>query len=241
MANNSVDSEPLHKETVTASTPSICANVDMQYCVSRRKGHQSTRRKVNLAPNHWRRYLPPSWGIQRKTAQPWGSFWSTVLVKEISKHRRPATYCQCLRLLATSSSSALIDLVLLMSTYLKINQHVRSRQLRPSMTLLHFVQQYTKPRVSNTEPPRKVVVIVGLTWSQVWAVLSAESHASCPFRHQSERTVSHTTFAAVYADFLLSGSIPSSLEDDIHRLQQLSQQPSEDDDTEVSLKYLALL
>ena len=55
-----------------------------------------------------------------------------------------------------------------------------------------------------------------------------------PFRHQSELLGNHTTFTAAYADFLQSGSIPSSLEDDIHRLQQLSQQPSQDEDTEVS-------
>ena len=55
-----------------------------------------------------------------------------------------------------------------------------------------------------------------------------------PFRHQSELLGNHTTFAAAYSTFLQSGSIPSSLEDDIHRLQELSQ-TSENDDTEVSL------
>ena len=55
-----------------------------------------------------------------------------------------------------------------------------------------------------------------------------------PFRHQSELLSGNTTFTAAYANFLQSGSIPSSLEDDIHRLQELSQQPSEDDDSEVS-------
>ena len=55
-----------------------------------------------------------------------------------------------------------------------------------------------------------------------------------PFRHQSELLSDNTTFTAAYANFLQSGNIPSSLEDDIHRLQELSQQPSEDDDTEVS-------
>ena len=53
-----------------------------------------------------------------------------------------------------------------------------------------------------------------------------------PFRHQGELLGNYTTFAASY---LQSGSIPTSLEDDIHQLQQLSQQPSDDDDTEVSL------
>ena len=39
------------------------------------------------------------------------------------------------------------------------------------------------------------------------------------FRHQSELLGNHTTFVAAYATFLQSGSIPSSLEDDIHRLK----------------------
>ena len=55
-----------------------------------------------------------------------------------------------------------------------------------------------------------------------------------PFRHQSELLSNHTTFATAYAEFLQSGSIPQSLEDDIHRLQELSQR-SDDEDTEVSL------
>ena len=62
-----------------------------------------------------------------------------------------------------------------------------------------------------------------------------------PFRHQNELLSGNTTFAAAYADFLQSGIIPSSLEDDIHRLQELSEQPSQDDDTEVDLQYYTLL
>ena len=34
----------------------------------------------------------------------------------------------------------------------------------------------------------------------------------------------HDTFTAAYAAFLQSGNIPPSLEDDIHRLEQLPQQ-----------------
>ena len=55
-----------------------------------------------------------------------------------------------------------------------------------------------------------------------------------PFRHQSELLGDNTTYIAAFADFLQSGTIPSSLEDDIQRLQQLSNQSSEDDDIEVS-------
>jgi hypothetical protein len=54
------------------------------------------------------------------------------------------------------------------------------------------------------------------------------------FRHQTELLSGSTTFTAAYANFLQSGNIPLSLEDDIHRLQALTEQPSQDDDTEVS-------
>jgi ATP-dependent DNA helicase PIF1 len=55
-----------------------------------------------------------------------------------------------------------------------------------------------------------------------------------PFRHRDELLGGETTFAAAYADFLWSGNIPSSLEDDIYRLEQLSQLPTEEDNSEVS-------
>ena len=43
-----------------------------------------------------------------------------------------------------------------------------------------------------------------------------------PFRHQSELLGNHTTLTPAYAEFLRSGNIPPSLEDDIHRLQHNS-------------------
>ena len=60
-----------------------------------------------------------------------------------------------------------------------------------------------------------------------------------PFHRQSELLDNHTTFTAAYAIFLQSGSIPRSLEDDIHRLQELSE-PSEDNDTEVHVSLLTV-
>ena len=51
-----------------------------------------------------------------------------------------------------------------------------------------------------------------------------------PFRQVEELLDEHDTFVAVYADFLQSGNVPPSLEEDIHRLEQNTQQSSEDDD-----------
>ena len=50
-----------------------------------------------------------------------------------------------------------------------------------------------------------------------------------PFRQQEELLGDHDTYASAYAAFLHSGSIPSSLEDDIYRLDHHNQQPDEDD------------
>ena len=110
-------------------------------------------------------------------------------------------------------------------------------------TLLHFVQHYSMPRVSGSEPSirrKKVVVIVrpycppdpeGPKYEQY---CQQKLMLHVPFQHQRELLGNHTTFNAAFAEFLQSGSIPPSLEDDIHRLQQSSQQPPEDD-TEVSI------
>ena len=53
------------------------------------------------------------------------------------------------------------------------------------------------------------------------------------FRQVQELLGDHDTFAAAYAEFLQSGNIPPSLEDDIQRLEQSSQQSTDDDSTQV--------
>ena len=54
-----------------------------------------------------------------------------------------------------------------------------------------------------------------------------------PFRRQQELMGEGDTYATAYAVFLQSGNVPHSLEDDIHRLEQQSQQTSENDSLEV--------
>ena len=124
--------------------------------------------------------------------------------------------------------------------------HYVSRPATPTfegMTLLHFVQHYTMPKESNSEPSqrrKKVVVIVRPYCSPDPQGPKYEQYCRqklmlhLPFRHQDELLGSETTFAAAYADFLQSDNIPSSLEDDIYRLEQLSQLPTEEDNSEVS-------
>ena len=58
-----------------------------------------------------------------------------------------------------------------------------------------------------------------------------------PFRHQDELLGDNNTFIAAYATFFQSGNLPPSLEEDIHRLEQLSEGPSEDDRSEVCLMH----
>ena len=85
-----------------------------------------------------------------------------------------------------------------------------------SMTLLHFIQQYTVPRETNTEPRKKVVVVI-----RPYCSPDPKHEQYCqqklmlhfPFCHQSELLGNNTTLTAAYAEFLQSGNIP---EDDIH-------------------------
>ena len=65
-----------------------------------------------------------------------------------------------------------------------------------------------------------------------------------PFRQVQELLGEYVTFAAAYAEFLQLGNVPASLEDDIHRLEQSSQQSTEDDNPQVCLYvpvYLLLI
>ena len=109
--------------------------------------------------------------------------------------------------------------------------HYVSRPATPtsqSMTLLHFVQHYTVPKESKSEPSqrrKKVVVIIrpyclpdpqGPKYEQY---CRQKLMLHLPFCHQDELLGGETTFAAAYADFLRSGNIPSSLEDNIYRLE----------------------
>ena len=87
-----------------------------------------------------------------------------------------------------------------------------------SMTLLNFVQQYTMPRESNTEPSkrRKEVVVI------VRPYCSPDPHGPKYEQYCQQKLMLHVPFR--HQNELLSGN----------RLQEVSEQPSQDGDTEVS-------
>ena len=53
-----------------------------------------------------------------------------------------------------------------------------------------------------------------------------------PFRRMQDLLNAHNTFATAYSDFLQSGNIPRSLEDDVYRLEQ-DRESEEDNDVQV--------
>ncbi len=99
-----------------------------------------------------------------------------------------------------------------------------------SITLLEFARQFAMPKELGAEPNRrskKVVVIArpycspdpaGPKYEQ-YCRQSLMQHKA--FRQVSELLAGHETYADAYAEFLQTGNIPPSLEEDIFRLQQL--------------------
>ena len=99
-----------------------------------------------------------------------------------------------------------------------------------SITLLEFARQFTMPKELGAEPNRrskKVVVIArpycspdptGPKYEQ-YCDQSLMQHK--PFRQVNELLAAHETYAEAYTEFLRSGNIPPSLEEDIFRRQQL--------------------
>jgi len=131
------------------------------------------------------------------------------------------------------------------ATLASLLDHYISRpatELFENMNLLHFVQGYTVSKMPSAQPSKrtkKIVVIVRPYYSADPQGPKYEQYCQqklmlhVPFRHHNELLNEHANFATAYASFLQSGTIPLSLEDDIHQLQQLSDQYS-DDDTDVS-------
>lgn len=106
------------------------------------------------------------------------------------------------------------------------------------MTLLQFTQQHTMPKELGSTlimRSKSVVVIVrpycppdpgsGPKYEQY---CRQKLMLHVPFRRQEELQGEHSTYAAAFAAFLHSGSIPSSLEDDIYCLDQLAQATAEE-------------
>lgn len=116
------------------------------------------------------------------------------------------------------------------------------------MTLLDFTRRYTMPKELGSDPTsrRKPVVVIvrpfcspdpnGPKYEQ-YCQQKLMLHVA--FRQQNELLGQADTYTAAYAVFLSSGYVPSSLEDDIYRLDQVNQQTTTDD-AEVSIYLLCV-
>ena len=111
-----------------------------------------------------------------------------------------------------------------------------AQQLFNNMTLLEFTQSYTMPKELGAAPnKRKVVVITRPYCSPDPAELKYEQYCQQSLmKHKSFRQVTnllagHETYAQAYAEFLQTGDIPPSLEEDIFRLQQYQEQANADE------------
>ncbi len=126
------------------------------------------------------------------------------------------------------------------ATALSILDHYLARPSTPTfdtMTSLQYAQQYTMPKELGAQPNRRnknVVVITrpylppdpaGPKYEQ-YCQQSLMKHKS--FRQVSDLLAGHETYTEAYAEFLQAGNVPSSLEEDIFRLQQ-HQQPANDE------------
>ena len=120
--------------------------------------------------------------------------------------------------------------------------HYISRPSSPhfeDMTLMHFVQHYSMPRSVSTEPSlrRKAVEVIvrpfypadpdGPNYEQ-YCKQTLLLHR--PFRLYHQLLAGSDTYTEAYTNYLQSGTAPSSLEDDIHQLQQQEQHsPAEEE------------
>ena len=114
-----------------------------------------------------------------------------------------------------------------------------------NMTLLEFARQYTMPKTVGSDPSRrsKAVVVIPRPYCspdptapkyEQYCRQSLMQHKS--FRLLDDLLADSASYIDAYAAFLLSGLVPPCLEDDIHRLQQHTDQQSEEhSDTEVSV------
>ena len=240
------------------------ANVDMQYCVSRRKVIEYCAKYATKSEPRSQSLKEIFATIVRNLKEDSSSLKAVqkLLINSVGERDFSAQET-CHLLLQLPMFKASRDFIMLSldgsravdehlnkdqpATVLSALDHYVSRPATAqfqNMTLLHFIQHYTIPKETGSEPSqrrKKVVVIVRPYCSPDPQGPKYEQYCEqklmlhMPFRHKNELLGNHSTFTAAFADFLQSGSIPPSLEDDIHRLQQSSEQPSEDEDTEVSL------
>ena len=245
------------------------ANVDMQYCVSRRKVIEYCAKYATKCEPRSQPLKEIFTTIVRSLKEDSSSLKAVqkLLINSVGERDFSAQET-CHLLLQLPMFRASRDFVVLSldgsraveerlqqdqpATTPSTLDHYISRPITPEfqdMTLLHFVQHFTMPRECTSDPShrrKKVVVIVRPYCSPDPNGPKYEQYCRqklmlhVPFRLQGQLMGDNDTFAAAYATFLQSGNIPPSLEDDIHRLEQISQQPSENDSTEVCYDHYSL-
>ena len=234
------------------------ANVDMQYCVSRRKVIEYCAKYATKSEPRSQPLKEVFTSIVRNLRDDNSSLKAVqkLLINSVGERDYSAQET-CHLLLQLPMFRASRDFIVLgldgsrvvedrleegqAATALSTLDHYlgrpNNRQFN-DMTLLHFVQHYTMPKELGGVPSRRskqVIVVVRPFCPPDPSGPKYEQYCKQklmqhkPFRRQDELLGDCDTYAAAYFIFLQSGNIPLSLEDDIHRLQQEHQANSEDE------------
>ena len=235
------------------------ANVDMQYCVSRRK-------VVEYCAKYATKCEPRSQALKEVyTNIVRGLRNDDIALKAVQKllinsvgERDYSAQETCHLLLQLPMFTASRDFIVIsLDGSRAVQQQLKEGQsatipsaiehyiARPatqqfeSMTLIHFVQHFTIPRKIEDQPSlrRKPVIVIFRPYCspdpngpQYEQYCRQKLMLYMPFRQLQHLLAEFSTFTAAYAHFLHSGAVPSSLEDDIQRLEQQSIQSNEDND-----------
>ena len=128
------------------------------------------------------------------------------------------------------------------ATALSIFDHYVRRPSSPefnTMTLLTFAKCYTMPKEPSVHPTRRrkdVVVVMRPYCSPDPNSPNYEQYCKqkmmlhVQFRQLSDLLVHHKTFVEAYQHYLLSADVPLSLDEDIHRLQEVDTNSDDEDD-----------
>ena len=242
------------------------ANVDMQYCVSRRKVIEYCAKYATKSEPRSQPLKEVFSTIVRSLNEDNSSLKAVqkLLINSVGERDYSAqeTFLQLpmfrasrdFVLLSLDGSRAVVEQLQedQPATAPSTLDHYLARPAAQSfchMTLMEYTQQYTTPKQLGSEPSRRrknVVVIVHPYCSPDPDGPKYEQYCRQklmlyqPFRREDELLGECNTFAAAYAVFLQSGDIPPSLEDDIHILEEHSQHASDDNTNQVCLIVLLL-
>ena len=234
------------------------ANVDMQYCVSRRKVIEYVTKYATKSEPRSLPLREVYTNIVRSLKDDSTSLKAVqkLLINSVGERDYSAQEtCHLLLQLPLIRSSRDCTILSLdgsrqvedrlengtCATVASILDHYIQRPTTPifeEMKLIHFAQNYSMPNATRTEPQRHKmkVVIVRPYCSPDPNGPKYEQYCQHklmlhkPFRRVDQLKGECDTFAAAYAIFLQSGNVPPSLEDDIRRLEQQQRHHTEEDE-----------